>query len=89
MSIKRARQCGLWLYSLSTSSCLDDRLSQGINALFSVPMMTASGNSAPIVIISNEPDAPHLADVERLGVQHVISKADLKPFLEEWLSVNT
>ena len=65
---------------------LDDRLSQTINATFTVRMLKNTTYLAPIVISTNDSRAPYLQDPKLLGVADVVDKARLGEFLKDWLS---
>jgi CheY-like chemotaxis protein len=64
---------------------LDDRLSQTIDANFTVVMLRNTKFTAPIVISTNNEKAPHLDDPARLGVTDIINKMNLSDFLRGWL----
>jgi CheY-like chemotaxis protein len=64
---------------------LDDRLSQTIDATFTVLMLRNTKFTAPIVISTNNEKAPHLDDPAKLGVTDIINKINLSDFLRGWL----
>jgi len=68
---------------------LDNRLSGNISAEFSAPFIVASLNEAIFAIISNDINVPYLRYPENLGVDFVIDKAKIIPFLRDIHAVKT
>ena len=62
---------------------LDNRLSERTSATFSAPFINAAFSNAEIAIISYDIDVPYLHSPQALGVDYVIDKAKLVPFLRD------
>jgi hypothetical protein len=62
---------------------LDNNLSGSISAEFSAPFILSAFNAATVAIISNDIQHAYLSDPKILGVDHVIDKAKIIPFLRE------
>lgn len=68
---------------------LDNRLSNEISAEFSAPFIMSSLNDAIVAIISHDITVPYLRYPESLGVDFVIDKAKIIPFLRDIYAVKT
>lgn len=68
---------------------LDNRLSGEISAEFSAPFIMSSLNDAIVAIISHDIAVPYLRYPESLGVDFVIDKAKIIPFLRDIYAVKT
>lgn len=68
---------------------LDNRLSGDISAEFSAPIIKSSLNKAIVAIISHDIAVPYLRHPESLGVDFVIDKAKIIPFLRDIYAVKT
>lgn len=62
---------------------LDNRLSDRTSATFSAPFITSAHSRAKIAIISYDVDVPYLRNPKALGVDYVIDKAKMVPFLRD------
>lgn len=68
---------------------LDDRLSGHISAEFSAPFILPSLNTATMAIISNDINRPYLKDPDTLGVDFIVDKAKIIPFLRDLYAAKT
>jgi len=60
---------------------LDNSLADSISAEFSVPFIKGWLKGAPLIIISNNIDVPHLQRPDILGVDAIVDKKDLSQFM--------
>lgn len=68
---------------------LDNRLSGEISAEFSAPFIMSSLSDAIVAIVSHDIAVPYLRHPESLGVDFVIDKAKIIPFLRDIYAVKT
>ncbi|GHA95472.1 hypothetical protein GCM10009069_18100 [Algimonas arctica] len=62
---------------------LDNHLSGNISAEFSAPFIVSAFKTETVAIISNDIHHAYLSDPKSLGVDHVIDKAKIIPFLRD------
>lgn len=60
---------------------LDNSLADSISAEFSVPFIKGWLKGAPLIVISNNIDVPHLKNLDILGVDGIVDKKDLSSFM--------
>jgi len=66
---------------------LDNSLADSISAEFSVPFIKGWLKGAPLIIISNNIDVPHLKSPDILGVDFIVDKKDLSSFMIKLLPI--
>lgn len=66
---------------------LDNALSDSISATFSVPFVQAYLDGTPLAVISNNIDVPHLRNPDVLGVDYIVGKDKLTPFMRRMLPI--
>lgn len=83
--IKQVSKCSEALQDLFIARydivLLDNALGDCISAEFSVPFIKGHLHGAPLVIISNNIDVPHLKSPDVLGVDYVVNKENLSDFM--------
>lgn len=68
---------------------LDNRLSGQISAEFSAPFILSALDESTVAIISSDIDLPYLKDPDSLGVDFVVDKAKIIPFLRDLYTAKT
>lgn len=68
---------------------LDNRLSGHISAEFSAPFILSALNESTVAIISGDIDQPYLKDPDSLGVDFIVDKAKIIPFLRDLYAAKT